>query len=76
MTKPDSPLTGFRRWLARAISPSPDPGEAWCEHCALNDGHTLLVSADGMSDHARRHTEENPGGTISYTASWPAHREQ
>lgn len=69
MAKPDSPVTRLRRHLAALIEPSPDPGEAWCVYCTLNDGRTLIVSADGIREHVEQHV---PGsGSVNVRAAWP-----
>jgi hypothetical protein len=71
MSDPNSRLTRLRRRAARIVEPRPDPGEAWCTDCTLNDGRTLVVSADGMREHAERHVREEPAGMVSLQATWP-----
>jgi hypothetical protein len=71
MSDPNSRSTRFRRRLARVITPGPAPGEAWCVDCALNEGRTLVVSADGTWDHIRRHTRELPGRRVGIQSAWP-----
>ena len=75
MANPDSELTRFRRRLARLIEPRPAPGEAWCVACALNDGRTLIISADGYQAHAEMHRENDlPGDHVSLQVAWPGAR--
>jgi hypothetical protein len=57
MAQPYSLLTRFRQWLDVYIDPSPDPGEGWCINCGLNDGRTIVLSADGVNDHINVHKE-------------------
>jgi hypothetical protein len=73
MTRPDSLLTRLRRQLARIIEPGPDPGEAWCLDCALNEGRTLIVSADGFRDHAGQHAS---GERVRIQVAWPTEPEE
>ena len=70
MSKPNSRLTRFRRHLAHVIEPGPAAGEAWCVDCAMNDGRTLIVSADGFRDHAGEH-RELPGELVRIQVAWP-----
>ncbi len=64
MSKPDSRWTRFRRRLSVKIEPAPDEGEAWCMDCALNGGHSLVVSSAGAPLHVERHHREDPGGDL------------
>lgn len=56
--RPDSRLTRFRRKLAKRIAPGPPPGEAWCLHCSLNGGQTLIIPADSGIQHAGVHQDQ------------------
>lgn len=71
ITDPDSAVTRLRDWLSRKIAPSSVPGEAWCMRCELNNGRTLIVSADGWTDHVRRHHDLPGTHYVSVRASWP-----
>lgn len=57
MANPNSLSTRIRFYLARWLDPYPDRGEAWCMECALNEGRTLILNADGHADHVERHRE-------------------
>jgi len=67
MTRPASALTRLRIRLARALEPRPDPGEAWCLNCAVNNGRTLVLSVDGKDAHLAQHGDER----IEISATWP-----
>lgn len=56
MANPNSLLTKIRFHLARWLDPFPDRGEAWCMDCAVNNGRTLILNANGHADHVRQHT--------------------
>lgn len=55
MANPYSKLTWLRFHLAHWLDPYPDRGEAWCIGCVLNGGRTLVLNADGHTDHMRAH---------------------
>jgi hypothetical protein len=76
LTDPDSALSRLRDWLAQKLMTAPDPGEAWCMRCALNDGRTLVVTADGWRDHVRLHQDEPGTQEVSVKASWPPEQDQ
>ena len=61
MANPYSLLTRIRFSLSRWLDPYPDKGEAWCLDCNLNDGKTLILNANGHSDHLERHREASEG---------------
>lgn len=58
--RPDARWTRFRRRLAHRIMPVPPEGEAWCLHCVLNDGHTLILPADSGIQHMDVHKDAPP----------------
>ena len=65
MARPDSLTTRLRILIARRLEPMPDPGEAWCVGCSMNDGRTLVVSVNGIWDHAKKHE----GGACAFRAA-------
>ena len=71
MTNPNSLLSIMRRKLANAIEPRPGIGESWCINCGLNQGHTMILSADGYIQHVQYHVKENGDDFVSIVAEWP-----
>jgi hypothetical protein len=72
VSRPNSRLTRVRRKLARQIAPGPAAGEGWCVDCALNQGRTLVLSADGTTGHVQWHREQEPDGRMHVQTAWPA----
>lgn len=71
MTDPNSMLSRLRFALVRKIEPKPDPGKAWCFKCSLSFGRTLTFPADGIEDHAVRHSYIGDDSTLMIQARWP-----
>lgn len=60
MSRPASLTTRLRQYLAARLAVHPPAGEAWCWGCALNRGRTVVLSANGLRQHQRRHLDEAP----------------
>lgn len=67
MTKPNSLTTKVRRFLARRLDPRPDGGEAWCINCALSNRKTVVLSVDGIKQHAEKHA---PTDHVWFECTW------
>lgn len=71
MADPRRRLTRFRWWLARRIEPQPDPGEAWCIGCTLNNGRLLILSVDGTEAHLEEHKGQPAPDKVVIVGMWP-----
>ncbi len=61
----------LRMAAAKAIAPHPDPGEAWCVCCSLNNGRTLILPVDGIKAHTDLHNDY-----VRIDATWPPFHER
>lgn len=71
MAKPNSLLTRIRFRISEAVKPGPDPGEAWCIRCQLQNRRNVVLAVDGTEAHIDQHTEEQPEYHVRIIGEWP-----
>jgi hypothetical protein len=70
VSKPNSVTTRIRQRIVKVVEPYPDPGEAWCIRCSLNERRTLIISVHGVPEHLLKHVDADDQGIVKILKAW------